>query len=267
MKNVRRVSDGPERYFRSLGASLRQLEGHLFTGKERVDVVERFKAHLIARFDRRRTQMREQERVRQVVITFVDLRLACEDIEPGIGEPSRLQRCDHVLVVDEIAARRVDDDGALRQLFDGGLVEEVARFRRQRRIDREELRYREQAVERVVIDRAKSLLLLRRLPVDIVIMDFHFEAAGPLRQRLPNLTEAVDAELLAIETLADKLQWLPTRPRTRADHALTFRRTPRRTKKQQHGNFGRRRGNAVRRVANLDSPRLAGFEIDVVEPD
>ena len=55
-------------------------------------------------------------------------------------------------------------------------------------------------------------------------MDVHVEAARALRERLADLAEAVDAELLAVEPLADELQRLPAGPRARADHALAFGR-------------------------------------------
>ena len=98
-------------------------------------------------------------------------------------------------------------------------------------------------------------------------MDLHVEAAGALRQRLADLAEAVDAELLAVEALADELQRLPAGPGARADHVLAFGGAPRRAEQQQHGDLGGRHGDAVRRVADLDAARLAGFEIDVVEAD
>ena len=104
-------------------------------------------------------------------------------------------------------------------------------------------------------------------PVDVVVVDFHVEAAGALRQGLADLAEAVDAELLAVEALADELQRLPARPGARADHALAFGGAARRTQQQQHGDLGGRDRDAVRRVADLDAARLAGLEVDVVEAD
>ena len=80
----------------------------------------------------------------------------------------------------------------------------------------------EQAVEAVVIDGVVLRLYLGLGAVDVVVVDLHVEAAGALRQRLADLAEAVDAELLAVETLADELQRLPAGPRARADHVLAF---------------------------------------------
>ena len=104
-------------------------------------------------------------------------------------------------------------------------------------------------------------------PVDVVVMDLHVEAAGALRQRLADLAEAVDAELLVVEALADELQRLPAGPGARADHALALAGAARRAEQQQHGDLGRGDRHAVRRVADLDAALLAGLEIDVVEAD
>src|SRR4029079_9111376 len=81
------------------------------------------------------------------------------------------------------------------------------------------------------------------------------------------LAEAVDAELLAVEPLADELQGLPAGPRAAAEHALALRGAARRAQEQQHRDLGGRHGDAVRRVADLDAALLARFEIDVVEAD
>ena len=104
-------------------------------------------------------------------------------------------------------------------------------------------------------------------PVDVVVVDFHVEAAGALRQRLADLAEAVDAELLVVEPLADELQRLPAGPGARADHVLALGGAACRAEQQQHGDLGGRDRDAVRGVADLDAARLAGLEIDVVEAD
>ena len=58
----------------------------------------------------------------------------------------------------------------------------------------------------------RALFLVRRLAHDVVVVDFHVEAASALRQRLANFAEAVDAELFAVEPLADKLKRRPAGP-------------------------------------------------------
>ena len=76
-----------------------------------------------------------------------------------------------------------------------------------------------------MIDRA--VLFVGRLAVDVVVMDFHVKAARALRQGLANFAKAIDAKLLAIQTLTDKLQRRPASPRARADHGFAFACTPR----------------------------------------
>ena len=56
--------------------------------------------------------MRLQEHVRKAEVSLVQARLVVEHVETGGGDPSRSQRGDQCLVIDEIAARDVDDNGS-----------------------------------------------------------------------------------------------------------------------------------------------------------
>ena len=52
---------------------------------------------------------------------------------------------------------------------------------------------------------AELLLLFRRLPEDVIVMDVHIEPPRALCEGLPDLTEPVDPQLLAIEALPHEL--------------------------------------------------------------
>ncbi len=110
-------------------------------------------------------------------------------------------------------------------------------------------------------------LNLRLSAVNVVIVDIHVEAARTLRQRLTNFAKAVNSQRLVIEALPDKLQRLPAGPAALPDHGLALAGATRGSQQQQHGNLGSRDRHAVWRVADLNSPLLAGFQIDVIKAD
>ena len=85
----------------------------------RLDVGERLQAHLRSGLDRLRAHVRQEEDVVEREIARIDLGLAIEHIETGIADVARSERCDERTVVDEIAARRIDENGAGLQMREG----------------------------------------------------------------------------------------------------------------------------------------------------
>ena len=191
-----------------LGAWLNESGRRLPAGEHGVDIVERGEAHLVARFNDGCAHMRQQEDIFQLIITGVDIRLAFVHIEPRIANLSRLQRSDQIVVVDEIAARGVHDNGAARELRQRRRVDRAASLGRRRRADRQHVAHGEQAVERVVIDRA--LLVGGVATAAIIIMNLHVEGAGALGDGLSDLAQPHNAEPLAVESAPNELHGLPT---------------------------------------------------------
>ena len=78
--------------------------------------------------------------------TFVELeqlarvRLGGEDVERGAGDLARPDRVRERRLVDELAARGVDDPDAVAHLRERSGVEEAARLLRQRQVEGEEVR-------------------------------------------------------------------------------------------------------------------------------
>ena len=61
--------------------------------------------------------MRKEEDVFESAVARIDVGLVPENIEPGGCEFSRFKRRDQRIVVNDIAAGRIDDDGALREAW------------------------------------------------------------------------------------------------------------------------------------------------------
>jgi acetolactate synthase-1/2/3 large subunit len=88
------------------------------TGEDSVNPDEQNTPHLAPGCQRRAPLVRLQEDVWEIKVSRIQARLIVEHIQASGGNPSRLQRRDQRIVIDEIAACDVDNDGVGRHLLE-----------------------------------------------------------------------------------------------------------------------------------------------------
>ena len=118
-------------------------------------------------------------------------------VERGAAEMAGIERGDERLLVDQRAARSVDEVGALFHLGEGFGVHQAARRRLQRRVHRDEIGARQQIVKAHGFDAGRG----RRIHIHVRIVgeDFQSERFGLGRERARDVAEADEAEHLAFE--------------------------------------------------------------------
>src|SRR6185437_9368289 len=149
-------------------------------------------------------------------------RLMLEDVEPAAGELAVHQHAGERVLVDDLAARRVDDDAMQAEQLETTRREQVKCCRRVRAVDRDDVDPRQHLVEALPIC---GFELLRRLLLDaapVVIVDREAEAAGAPRHRLTDAAHADDAEALAPEAMAEHEGRPPAGPLALADEPLAL---------------------------------------------
>src|SRR5215510_4407942 len=113
-----------------------------------------------------------------------------EDIEPGAPDLAALETLDQRRLVDERAARGVDENGARLQAGDARGIDDAARLVVEREIERNDIGARQQGVE--VDERHAGVRAWRPVPGD----HLHADAARDARDLAPDAAESNDAERL-----------------------------------------------------------------------
>ena len=129
------------------------------------------------------------------------------NVESQPGEPAVLQRSDDSLGVDELAARGVDQGCAGPEHGQAGAVDEVVRLRRERAVQRDDVRLAEQRVEAVGVGASDGAVRVAEgwALEDVVPEQAAPEAGGEdLRCREPDLAGADDADGLAAQRVAEQ---------------------------------------------------------------
>ena len=141
------------------------------------------------------------------VMTTLDMRhrgvvlwqgLDRRDVEAGAGDASLLERSDDGGLVDDFAARHVDEVSRGLHDREGGIVQEAACLRRQRAADDDDVRGGEEVVEAVHAPEGAHL----GRPVYVLDVDgddVHAERPRPLRHGAARPAEPDDAEDAAAE--------------------------------------------------------------------
>ena len=168
---------------------------------------------------------------------------------------ARLQR----RLVDQLAARRVDDPDARLHPRKAVVVEEMLRLGRRRQMERQEVGGRAHLVERQQLD-AHALGDLAR-DERIVGDDAHAERAGALRHLLADAPEAGDAERLAAQLGAEKPLLLPLAVLHRP---IGGGNAARERQHQGAGVLGDADAVRARRVDDEDAARAGRGDVDVV---
>ena len=192
------------------------------------------------------------------------VRLRREDVERGARDLAGLQRGDERVLVDELAAGGVDR-GARRRASCANAAASIerARLRRERRVQREELRRRVDVVGRLdALDAelAEPLDGDERVERD----DAHAETERAARDLLADAPEAEHAERLAGELDAAVLLALPA---ALLQRGVRLRDVARERDEQPDRVLGRRDDGRLGRVRDDDAAPRRRLDVDVVDSD
>ena len=133
----------------------------------------------------------------------IDRRLVLEDVEPGAGDLAVLKHLDQRILVDDVAARRVDDVGGRLHQRQPARRQQMEGRRRRRAIDRDDVHAGQHLVEAFPIGRLQLVLDGRQHAVAVVIVDRQAEGLGAARHRGADAAHADDAEALAPDAPAE----------------------------------------------------------------
>ena len=156
---------------------------------------------------------------------------------------------DERLLVDDLAARGVDEAGAVPQQPEPPRVEQAARLGRQRDVQRHEVRLREQRVELAVL----AEVGLDRAPPRVE--HAQVEAASASRDGAPDAAEADDAERRAGHLLRDTSFRPRPGPAAGADEAVALDDLPARREDEREREIGDAWSRGRRACSSRATPR------------
>ncbi len=194
----------------------------------------------------------------------VDLRLIFPDVQPGAGQLLLLQRLDQRLLVDDAAARGIDEIDMGPQQPDPAPVDQILALRIARRVDGEDVDPRQHRVEIGIPGRAELGFEHVGQPMPVVIMDGEAEGAGAARHRLAYAAHADNAERLAADAMAEHAAWAPAGPLSRTHQLLALGEAARHRDDERHGHVGGVLGEHAGRVGHDDVAGSCCRERDMV---
>ncbi len=185
----------------------------------------------------------------------LDFRLPLKHIQPGAEEMLRTNGGRKGGLVDDRAARGVDEDAALLEPGEFRSAEPTACVLRQRRVDGQDIHL------------LKKSLQVLRVPVLVEGRHAHPECLSALRDGAADAPEPVDPERLARERHAEELPRLPPVPGAGPREGLALAQPARDGEDQGEREVGRRVREDVRRVRDEDPAGPARREVHVVDAD
>ena len=186
-------------------------------------------------------------------------RLALEHVERRARHARRADRRGERPLVHDAATGAVDDPDAGLDAGELVLAEQVARVSRERGVDRDEVRPREELVELDGLDAVALGRLTREVGVEGD--DVHAKAEGPARDLGPDAPEPEHAQHLAEELDPLEPALLPAAALQRG---VGRGDTPRERQEERHRVLGDRGGVATRRVHDDDPALGGGVHVDRV---
>ena len=231
--------------------------------KRRADSLRHVEGDADLRLDRRCAKMRREDDARHTDewVAFFQ-RLAREDVDRRARDMPRLHGVSEILLVDDAAARAVDEAHALLHACDCLLVEHVLRIGIERHVHRDEIRLLDHFIERADGDAHRLGTLL--VDVRIVADDVHIEGERALGDARADAPHADDAERLAAQLDTDVLLAIPLAllHRLVGDGDVAAHR-----KHHRHRMLRRRDRIAARRIDDDDAARRRRRHVDVVDAD
>ena len=232
--------------------------------ERRHDLLGDHDAGAILRLARRARQVRREQEVGRVAQRRVGRqRLLREDVQRGARELARAQRRDERLLVDERAARGVDEQRAGPQQRQARRVDQAARRRRDRQVEADDVGHRERRLDRLGLLGAELGDALRGH--ERVVGDgAHAERARPRGHEPADAAEAEQRERLVGELDAREALALPGAV---AQRALGGADVARQREQQRERVLGRRDDVRLGGVADDDARGRRGVHVDVVDAD
>ena len=189
-------------------------------------------------------------------------RLGVEHVDRRAGNLSRVQGDEQRVLVDQAAARAINDSHAGLHPRQGGRTNDVASLRRERSVNRDVVAAPPQVVERQACDAQLGRAFGREEGVETDHV--HVEPLSPLRDRQADPTEPDDAQRLAAELRAGERVALPL-PGLQA--VIRLGDVPRQREHQRHRMLGRGDRVAAGGVHHHDPLASRGGYVDVIDPD
>ena len=189
-------------------------------------------------------------------------RLGREHVERGAGDAARRQRLEQRRLVDQPAARAIDQAQALLGQFQRLGVDDVPGLFRQRRMQGDEIGAAQQFLERDLFDAeiARPLVGQKRIVGD----HLHLHAERAVGDDRADIAAADDAERLAENLDAEKFVLFPF---AGAGRGVGFGNLPRQRQHQRDGVLGGGDRIAERRVHHDDAARRRRRDVDIVDAD
>ena len=197
----------------------------------------------------------------------VNRRLVLEHVEPGARDKPRLDEARKLVLVDHLAACRVDDIGRGLQETQPPRRQQVIGAGRVRAVDRDDVDARQHLIEAFPIGRLELLLDVLRDAAPVVIVDLQAERLGAASDRLADASHADDAEPLAEDAVTEHPRGRPSSPVLGGSLKVvgTLHEAARHGQDQRHGHVGGVLGQHAGRVRHGDAAVARGIEIDVVD--
>jgi len=191
-------------------------------------------------------------------------RLRVGDVERCIRDLARHERVVERRLIDDWAARRIDQDRSGLHARQRPRIDQALGGRRQRDVEAHEIGLRQQVVQ---VDAHRAQLARGFRLGRIRVQHPHLEAAGTAGYRLADAPHTHDAQRRAVHVLAHKQCRPPGLPPTRAGEALRLADAPGGGHQQREGEIGGSVGEHAGRVADRDAAAGGSGEVDVVVAD
>ena len=189
-----------------------------------------------------------------------------EHIEPGAGELALLQHPDQRVLVDDVAARRVDHIGRGLQQREAAGGEEMERSGGRGAVDRDDVHAGQHLVEALPVGRLQLVLDLRRDALAVVIVDRQAERLGTAGDGGADAAHADDAEPLTPDAVPEHPGRRPARPfAILAQDIRALDEPTRHGQHQSHGHVRRVLVEDVRRVGDGDALLGGTRDVDIVD--
>ena len=218
-------------------------------------------AGAVLRLVGRRREVRGHDDVRRLK-KRARVRLLDEDIDRCSCDLARLERGDKGGLVEQLAARRVDDPHSVAHPSDLLGADRSSRRFVQRQVERDEVGTRENVVERGGLDTELAKALLG--DVRVVADDFHLQAERPTRDLLADAAEAEHAEGLVGELHAAVPRAFPA---ALAERRVRLRDVARQRDEEADRVLGGRDDIRLGRVRNHDAASRCGVDVHIVDTD